>query len=467
MVRWTTSLTLALALAAAPASARQAAPASCAGLAECRAQTEAAIAQADYERAHDLAWRAVAQGPRNDRALMFLLARTQALSGRPGDALVMVRRIAETGAAVDVSADEFLHMRELPGWPAVEAVIAGKSTPAVAPPVPAEPPPAEPVATASARAEATAPKAPAPAPAPMAPAGAGAAVAPVVVDAAGRFTSREFAPGGLACDAVSKRFVFGDRPGRKLLIVAEGSDHSIDLTRADVAGFLDVMAVDIDTTNGNLWVASAEANGSGATLHRLQLISGRALASYGMPDAAQAVQPVDLAVTRSRGVLMLDAAGRRVLLLRPGASALSVLAELKDAEPTSMTVDSQGGAAYVAHRGGLLSVDLRTGKAVPLAGPKAMALGGIERLRRDGAALIGVQALPDGSRRLVRLTLNAARGAVTRLRVIDVELPAGAAPIFTAVCGGTLGFLVGEAGETSGSGEASTAWTIRRIRLER
>ena len=134
MVRWTTSVTLALALAAAPASARQAAPATCAGLAECRAQTEAAIAEGDYERAHDLAWRATAQGPRNDRSLMFLLARTQVLSGRPGDALVMVRRIAETGTAVDVSADEFLRMRELPGWPDVEAVIAGKASAAVTAP---------------------------------------------------------------------------------------------------------------------------------------------------------------------------------------------------------------------------------------------------------------------------------------------------------------------------------------------
>ena len=62
----------------------------CSGVAECRAQTEAAIAQGDFERAHDLAWRTVQQGPRNDRSLMFLLARTQALSNRPDDALVMI-----------------------------------------------------------------------------------------------------------------------------------------------------------------------------------------------------------------------------------------------------------------------------------------------------------------------------------------------------------------------------------------
>jgi hypothetical protein len=351
-------------------------------------------------------------------------------------------------------------MRELPGWPDVEAVIAGKASAAVTAPESSNAPEAPKAPTPAPKAP-VAPKAPTPAPkAPVAP-----VAAPVVIDAAGRFTSREFAPGGLACDAVSKRFVFGDRPGRKLLVVAEGSDHSIDLTRADVAGFLDVMALDIDTTNGNLWVASAAADGSGATLHRLQLISGRALASYGMPDGAVTVQPVDVAVTASRGVLVLDAAQRRVLVLRPGAAALTILADLKDAAPASLVVGGQGGVVFVAHRDGLLSVDLRSGKILPLTGPKGVALGGIERLRRDGAALIAVQALPDGARRLVRLTLNASGGAVTRLRVIDVPLPAGDAPIFTAVCGGTLGFLVGE---SAGASEAmDTAWTIRRIRLDR
>ena len=63
------------------------------------------------------------------------------------------------------------------------------------------------------------------------------------------------------------------------------------------------------------------------------------------------------------------------------------------------------------------------------------------------------------------MTLNPTGGAVTRLRVVEVALPSGDAPIFTAVCGDTFGFLVGE---VIGTSELSdTAWTIRRIRLER
>lgn len=469
MSRLTITPYLALALATLPAlvSARQAAPVACSGAAQCRAQAETAIAAGEFERAHDLAWRTVQQGPRNDRAVMFLLARTQALSNRPDDALVMIRRLVELGAAVDAGGDEFARMRELPSWPAVEALIAGVGSPAVLPPTPPAPVPAPapspaPKASASARGDSVAIRrgesvTPVTPVAPIAP------VAPLaLVEEAGRFTSIQFSPGGLACDAVSKRFVFGDRPGRKLLILAEGSDHSIDLTRADVAGFLDVAALDIDATNGNLWVASAEADGRGATLHRLQLISGRHLASYPVPEALAPAQPVDVVTTPS-GVLVLDAAQRRVLVLRAGAESLTLLAGLGDLVPFSLTAGRQDTMAYVTHRDGVVAIDLRTRTVAAVTAPKVVALGGIERLRRHGAGFVAIQALPDGSRRLVRLTLDATGKRVSRLRVIDVVLSDAAASIPMTVCGEAVAWLASD--PTGQTDRGSTAWFIRRVRL--
>ena len=430
--------------ATAPAAARQAA--ACTGVPGCRAETESAIAQKDFERAHDLAWRTVQQGPRNDRALMFLLARTQALSNRPDDALVMIRRLAESGAIVDVRAEEFARMRELPDWPAVESLLAGVASPSVAPA------PLAPVA----------PVAPLALLAPLAPLAPPPPMSPVAVEDAGHFTSGDFSPGGLTCDAVSKRFVFGDRPGRKLLVVAEGSDHSIDLTRADVAGFLDVTALEIDTTNGNLWVASAEADGRGAILHRVQLISGRPIASFVVPETLAPVIPADVTMT-SAGVLLLDASQHRVLVLRTGATTLSVFADLGDVVPLSMTASRQDGVAYVTHRDGLLAIDLKTRAVIAVPAAKAAPLDGIERLRRHGGGFVGLQALPDGSRRLVRLTLGAQGRSVSRLRVMDVPVPTGTASIPLAVCGNTLGYLVGNPERSTQP--PSTAWTIRRIQL--
>jgi hypothetical protein len=175
------------------------------------------------------------------------------------------------------------------------------------------------------------------------------------------------------------------------------------------------------------------------------------------------VRPFDVTVTVSGAVLLLDAAQSRVLVLRPGAPPLEVLADLQEAAPASLTVGSHDGVAYVAHRDGLSRVDLRARVVSPLTGPNGTVLGGIERLRRHATGLVGVQALPDGSHRLVRLALDAAGRAVTGLQVIDVPLPS-AAPTFAAVCGDTLAFLVGETAGTAD--QPSTAWTVRRIRLD-
>ena len=64
-------------------------------------------------------------GPKNDPALMYLLARAQSLSGRPNDAIVMLARIVAIGVPVDAATnDDFRRVRALPGWPELAARIS-------------------------------------------------------------------------------------------------------------------------------------------------------------------------------------------------------------------------------------------------------------------------------------------------------------------------------------------------------
>src|SRR5687768_1057379 len=92
---------------------------------QCRELALEARARGAYEAFHDLAWRAVQTGRPNDPDLMYLLARAQALSGRRRDAVIMLRRLAESGIVTDAATDEdFRRVRELPEWP----YIAGLST---------------------------------------------------------------------------------------------------------------------------------------------------------------------------------------------------------------------------------------------------------------------------------------------------------------------------------------------------
>ena len=83
-----------------------------------------AAERGEFETFHNLAWRAVQTGSPRDPALMFILARAQALSGRPHDALVMLDRLAQMGVVSDVdSNDDFARTKQLPEWPDVAARI--------------------------------------------------------------------------------------------------------------------------------------------------------------------------------------------------------------------------------------------------------------------------------------------------------------------------------------------------------
>src|SRR5262249_58857785 len=122
---------------------------SCPDVAACRAAAEAAAARGEFETFHDLAWRAAQKGRPNDPALMFLLARAQALSGRPDDAIVMLGRLVDLHAPVDVTLPDFDRVRLRPGWPALESRLG--LAPAEAPAAPgapaAGPPPPSPAPT--------------------------------------------------------------------------------------------------------------------------------------------------------------------------------------------------------------------------------------------------------------------------------------------------------------------------------
>ena len=263
-------LSLVAATLAAPV-AQGPTPQTCPTWQACRDAVESALA-ADESLPHalDLAWRAVQLGPRDDAALMFLLARAQARAGRPQDALVMVRRLAERGVVTDARTHPDLsRVRDLTAWPEVEAMVArvsaGEPAVGVTPsaPVAALPTPvleaptpvmAAPTAAAASEARPARPEA--------------AATRAEVIEDAWRFAADPFVPAGLAYDAVSRRFIVGDQHGRKLRVAGEGLDHAVDLVRAESAGFLDVRALAIDTRRGDLWVATADLDGR-AVLHRL------------------------------------------------------------------------------------------------------------------------------------------------------------------------------------------------------
>jgi hypothetical protein len=258
-----------------------------------------------------------------------------------------------------------------------------------------------------------------------------------------------FAPGGLAYDAVSRRFVFGDRRGRRLIVVGEGSNHAVDFVRAESAGFHEISAIEIDPKRGDLWVASAASADGAATLHKLQLISGRSLKSFPLAADLEPVALVDLVVTPAGAVLVLDAAGRQLLELRSGGTSLERVMRIDAREPASLASGSDEGIAYVAHRDGVLRIDLRARTSTQVAAPNSISLAGLERIRWRRNGLIGIRVDGDGSRRIIRLDLNANGRAVTQATTLESSAPT-AGQIFVTISGDELVYLVDASSPTVG-----------------
>jgi len=368
---------------------------------------------------------------------MYLLARAQALSGRPHDALIMLQRLAEMGVPADVAAnDEFAATRQLPEWPEVAARIE-RLTHSGSPSI------ASPAAIASGTSAKTPP------PAPATPASSVPSLTPALGAGGSRFSTEGFTLGGLAYDAVSGRFLMGDRLGRKLMVVADGAKDAVDFVRAASAGFRDITAIEIDERRGDLWVVSAAPDDGAGLLHKLQLASGRPLKSFPVADGLEPVTLVDLDVTTTGAVLVLDAAGGRVLSLRPGGTAVEHVMKVDAAELASLAAGGDAGIAYVAHRDGVSRIDLRARTATPVTAPASVSLAHLEQIRWRRRALVAVRVEPDGTRRIIRLDLNATGRAVTQATALEGPVQGGG-QTFVAISGDQLVYMVDDSKDAAG-----------------
>jgi hypothetical protein len=331
----------------------------CPDVASCRSLALEAQEREDYEAFHDLAWAAYRKGRPNDPEMMLLVARAQSLSGRPGDALVMLERIVAAGAVTDsVTSEDFARVRALPRWPEVAAKFGAASAedpaPAAKHPAPAAKSPAPPAKDPAPSAKDPAPPAKDPAPPAKDPASSAKDPAPSAKDPAPsakdsapsakdpapsasvplRFTTI-LTPSALVYDAVSRRFIVADRRARRIAV--------IDATTGGVATLVgpqgdlgEIGGITIDSQQGDLWVVSS-GQGGAQHLHRIQLISGRVLRS--VPLSGMSGQAVALAFVPDAGLVVSDDTGR-VMRIQPGGRS-EPLADLEYV-PRALAADLRG-----------------------------------------------------------------------------------------------------------------------------
>jgi hypothetical protein len=450
------------------------APLSCPDVASCRSAALEAAERGEFELFHDLAWRAVQKGRQNDPGLMLLLARAQSASGRPGDALVMLRRLSDIGGVhVDVTLEDFRRVRALPGWPEVEATVAAANekhaarADKAASPTPAPPEgqsrsmtllPARRAASATAsagsRTTTPAPRTPAsPAPPAAAPPSALATPAPAAVtvgEEAVRIEAASIDPVGMAYDSVSRRFVVGDRRQNKLIVADEIFKRVNDLIGAGAGGFGRLTALEIDRRRGDLWVTSD--TGGRAALHKLQLVSGRVLMRLDVPEEWHPTAVEDISIGDNGTLLLLDTAGARLLSVETGSGRFTRAIALD--VPSPRGIAANGSSVYVAHDQGLAAADLRTRAVAPVRAAKGVELGGLQRVRWHAGGLIALQDDGTGQARLVRIRIGRSGSSATAIEPLDNAAVSAGSPLTIA---GDIAYYVATSSEGT---------TIRRVRLK-
>lgn len=436
-------MVLVVALASSPALVGQPAASQCEDWRECRSLALEARDAADFERFHDLAWRAWQTRGAKDPELMFLLARSQSLSGRPLDALVMLNRLAELGETFDALTHEDLaRARALAAWPETAAALERAA--------------AADGATAAATENASAPASD------WAPAaregasglaakphvsGVAAGALPASSDVA-RFAVPTFAPGGLAYDGVSRRFIIGNLPARKLTVVGEGTNRPVTYAGA-AAAFYDVRALQIDRGQGDLWVVSTDcetAQPCRSALHKLQLISGRVLKVFDTPQESSRL--MDVAVTRA-GAIVLDGDGPRLLTPDAAQGTMKSRLTLPEGEAISLAASPDGGTVYVAYRDRLVRVNLQNRQSVTIEG-NGPRLEGISRIRWHRGALVAIRTgAAEDKAEIVRIRLGRGGARVSAVQTLS-ELTNGAGALLAMdIAGDDLYYLLSPASPES------------------
>ena len=197
---------------------------------------------------------------------------------------------------------------------------------------------------------------------------------------------------------------------------------------AESAGFFGLTALEIDRRRGDLWVANSSAQ-RGASLHKLQLVSGRVLFEVPVPTDLGPTTVVDIAVLGDGEVLVLDEQGRRLLALSPGRRAFRTIVATNVTNATSLTSIGDG-VAYIAHPRGLLRVDLAARTTADVTNAPL----DLRRIRAHDGQLVGIRSV-DGGQRVIRLRLGRNGRSVTQMQVLDDQAAMPDASALTNVDG--------------------------------
>lgn len=262
---------------------------------------------------------------------------------------------------------------------------------------------------------------------------------PTVADApvAFRLAERDLICEGIAYDPKRKDLLVGSLNKRKIVRIRPGGAVS-DFIAPATGGIGRVLGMRVDPRRDVLWAAADPKKGAQPAapraIYQFALKDGALLGAYALPDEGEHLLN-DIAVAGDGTVFVTDSKGGGVLRLKPGATALEpFVAGGSMIYPNGIVLDAAGRTLYVADSIGIWSVDPASGERRRLQPPTAGTIGGIDGLSMDGTDFVAVQNM-GGSPRLARMTLDAAAGRVTAVKVLASKHPEFELPTTAALAG--------------------------------
>ncbi|HJU90377.1 MAG TPA: hypothetical protein VJ672_13360 [Gemmatimonadaceae bacterium] len=345
----------------------------------------------------------------NDGSVLVYLARAQALTGDPGDALRTLERLAIQGAVVDLAADTaFRSLRVAPY--AIRFAAATRQ-----------------LARAS---------------------------APLVrSDTAFVLEDPDFIPEGIAHDPARDVFYVGSLVGGGVLrLMRDGSAVSFFSSTATAPP--QVLGIRIDAPARRLWLAAlfpdtaapqfARGSGGWAALHAYDLESGELVARHPAPDSTRPHLLNDIALTPNGDVYVTDSEGAALFRLRAGSAALErvPIGSQSFTYPNGIAVTADGARVYVAHVEGLSVLDLRARNdtLMRVLAPPGEPTGGIDGLYACGTALYAIQSR-FGFQQVTRFQLSADGRRITRSEALERRHPAYDAATTGALVAGAMFYI--------------------------
>lgn len=345
-----------------------------------------AVDSGDVAKYRRLMTRAVALAPQHP-AVLFGLARADALSGREDEALMLLERLAAMGfARFDATDSAFASLVQRPDFVPIADRFALNRQPIVASTI------------------------------------------------AFTVPGPDRIPENVAFEPRTKSFFVGSLAERTIVRVKAGGTPEPFAGPDD--GLLRVVGMKVDTAPERLWAASwapitdsarrAAGVESQTRLFAFDLASGRRLLTLVPSDTTRSHLLNDLVLTAAGDVYVTDTGEGSIYRIRSGVDTLERFVRPDRARfnsPNGIALSGDGTALYVAFVEGIARVDLATRKVRYLTVPRTITTSSVDGLYWYDGDLIGVQ-MPSVVERVVRFVLDSSGTQVMREEVLERAHPA-------------------------------------------